>query len=581
MTRLSSLASYRLPRHSNKAERTIVKLIFQGVGVVVLLIVVIVLGYRFFESWQAKRLLGHAERYLDSGDTKSAAIMARHVLEVNSSNARACRILARISERVGQPAAIDWRMKVLETNPDSSEDTIALAKTALQFNEIATAETALEKVKAAARLSASYQEARAQLALAKKDPVAAEKYFAQAVRTEPSNRTYQFNLATAQLQSNSPDVRAAACALLRQFMEDNEFRISAAHALRDHAVHEKDVPTLLETARSLRSYPEATFRDRLSYVQILHALNHPDFAGALTDVQNEAATDSSKVTELLSWLSADHLAMLGIEWAKQLSGEVARKGGVRAATADCYLAANDWNGLQQVLKNTNWGDLEFLRHAYLARAFRERGDTLDFRAEWNVAMQEAGSDGERIFALEQGAAKWGWKSEVENLLWMLSKDAERQTSALGALYRYYADQGDTGGLYRVVARLREIRPGDEKAQNNFAQLSLLLSLNLEHAHQVAEQLYRKDPTNSIFAATYAFSLYRKGQYAQAAMVMGKLEPAQLEDPGSAVYYGLFLVAAGDKSKAAEYLKKGSEARLLPEEKTLLQNAWGKINGNSP
>ena len=540
----------------------------------------IVIGYRVFETWQSRRLLGHAQRYLETGDMKSAAIMARHVLEVNSSNAQALRVLAEVSERVGQPAAIEWRMKVLEINPDSNDDTIALAKTALQFNEIATAETALAKVKTEASDSAPYQEARAQLAVAKKDPVVAEKYFAEAARLDPSNKSYQFNLAEAQLQSSSADTRSSARALLRQFMENKEFRISAAHALRDYALREKDVPMLLEVGQSLRSYPEATFRDRLSYVQVLHALNHSDFAGALSDLQNEAMTDPGKITELLAWLSADRLAMLGIEWAKQVP-VAARNGPVRVAIADCYVAANDWDGLQQSLKNQNWGDLEFLRHAYLARVLREHGDNLGFRSEWNAAIQGAGSDGERIFALEQGAAKWGWRSEAENLLWMLSKDAERQTSALGALYQYYADRGDTGGLYRVIARLREIKPGDEKAQNNFAQLSLLLNLNLEYAHQVAEQLYRKDPKNPIFVATYAFSLYRKGQFAQASAVMSKLDPSQLEEPGTAAYYGLFLSAAGDESKAAGYLKKGLQASLLPEEKTLLQDAIDKTNRNSP
>ena len=62
--------------------------------------------------------------------------------------------------------------------------------------------------------------------------------------------------------------------------------------------------------------------------------------------------------------------------------------------------------------------------------------------------------------------------------------------------------------------------------------------------------------------------------------MGKLDPAQLDEPGTAAYYGLFLAAAGDKSKAVGYLNKGADARLLPEEKTLLQSALDKTNGNS-
>jgi predicted Zn-dependent protease len=177
--------------------------------------------------------------------------------------------------------------------------------------------------------------------------------------------------------------------------------------------------------------------------------------------------------------------------------------------------------------------------------------------------------------LEQAAAKWRWQKEAEDLLWLLGKDPEKQSAALAALYQDYAEKGDTSDLYRVLARLCEIKPDDEKAQNNFAQLSLLLNLNVEHAHDLAEQLYKKDPKNPVFASTYGFSLYRKGRYQQAVKVMSDLEPADLQNPTIAAYYGVFLVAAGDKSKAAEYLERGSEASLLPEEKALLQDARNK------
>ena len=59
---------------------------------------------------------------------------------------------------------------------------------------------------------------------------------------------------------------------------------------------------------------------------------------------------------------------------------------------------------------------------------------------------------------------------------------------------------------------------------------------------------------------------------QALDVMNKLPPRELEQPAVAAYYGIILAAAGDKSKAAEYIKRGEQARLLPEEKALLWRA---------
>ena len=119
------------------------------------------------------------------------------------------------------------------------------------------------------------------------------------------------------------------------------------------------------------------------------------------------------------------------------------------------------------------------------------------------------------------------------------------------------------------------------AQNNLAQLSLLLNVNPEHAHELAEKLHQKDPTNPVFTSTYGFSLYVKGRSQQAVKVMSELKPDDLHRPAIAAYYGIFLVAAGDKSKAAEYLERGSEAPLLPEEKLLLANARNKIKATQP
>jgi tetratricopeptide (TPR) repeat protein len=500
---------------------------------------------------------------------------------MNSSNVEACRLLARIAEQQGQAAAIGWRQQAVTIAPTSIEDGLALAKTALQFDKIAIAESALAKLGPEAARLATYYELKARVADAKKDPAGAEKNFAEAVRLDPSNKFCQLNLAVYQLQSSSPEIRLGATKLLQQFLEDKAFRVPAARALRDDAVQKKDVSTLLRVSELLYGYPEATFRDRATHVQVLHALDRPDFAQHLTDLQNEALSDPGTMTYLLSWMITNHLTILALQWIKELPPEVVNKQPVPVAVADCYIAINDWDGLQQWCKKTNWADFEFLRHAYLSRALRELGDNLGSASEWEAVLQQVGSKGEQLHGLQQVVVKWGWTKEAEDLLWRLSKDLPQQDSALAALYQYYVENGDTGGLYRVVARLCEMKPDDEKAQNNFTQLSLLLNLNLKRAYEMAEQLHQKDPKNAIFASTYAFSLYRKGRFQEAAKIMSELKPEELQSPDIAAYYGIFLAAAGDNSKAAEYLEKGSAAPLLPEEKLLLQNARNKISGHQP
>jgi Flp pilus assembly protein TadD len=117
-----------------------------------------------------------------------------------------------------------------------------------------------------------------------------------------------------------------------------------------------------------------------------------------------------------------------------------------------------------------------------------------------------------------------------------------------------------------------VRPATDNSENNYAQISLLLRVNIGPAHEVARKLHEKDPTNATFASTYAFSLYVAGHPEEAVRVMASLRPEDLKQPALAAYYGIFLAAAGDKARAGTYLELGRQAHLLPEEKALLDKA---------
>ncbi|HEY4282474.1 MAG TPA: hypothetical protein VGM62_05365 [Chthoniobacterales bacterium] len=562
----------------NRDQRTFIKLLIGGLVGFLLFLAIAIGGYRFYNKWEARRQTTRARTYLGWGDTKSAALAGRRAFQLDSANAEACRVLAETAEREGQPAAVEWRRQVTSILPKSTPDAIALARTALQFGQTDIAEAALAKVGPEAEQQTSYHEVEAQLAVTKKDPAAAERHFAEAVRLDPDGKENQLNLAVFQLQSASRETRDRASVLLQRFMDEKPLRVPAARALRDYAAQRKDGVALLGITELLYGYPEATFRDRISYLQVLQALGRPESATILTALQNEALTDTSKLVTLLWWMNNNHQAVLAIDWSKQFPAEIANNHLVRLPVADCYVTANDPDGLRQWCKQSSWGDLDFLRHAYLAWAARAMKEDLAFQSEWNSALQAAGSKGEPLLSLEQTAAKWKWKDEAENLLWQLVKDPGKQVVALAELNHYYSEKGDTAQLYRAIARLCEIKPNDDEARNNLANLSLLLNLNVENANTLAEQLYQKAPENAVFASTYAFSLYRKQRYQPAVDVMRKLKPAELEQPAIAAYYAIFLAAAGDREKAAEYLERGSKARLLPEEKALLDKARQSMAG---
>ena len=555
-----------------RTERVYIRL-----GLKILLAIVLLIGLGWGGRWaflrlQEYRMMKQARESAAKHDDRWAAIAARKVFELNPKNSEACRLIADVLERQGANSAISWRTQVVKLLPDSLDDAVALAKTALRFGDITTAERALEKFEQQGASVANFHEAKAEIAVARKDYATAQAQFAEAVRLEPDNKIFLLNMAIVQLQSKSSDERLKASQRLQGFMEEPELRRTAARALRDFALQSKDGKGAFEIARQLASFPEAEFRDRLDYLRMLRQLNHPDFAVRLLDLEDESASDPRKIQELLTWMSTTQQAVIAREWVKRLPGTITSKWPVAAAVSDCYAAEKDWAGLEDWCRKTDWGDSDFLRHAVLARSLREQGRTLDAEREWNLARKEMGSDGTKIYALQQKVGEWGWKQESLDLLWLLTKDPQRQSAAFGVLSQYYAAEGDTANLYRVVLHLAELRPDDPETENNLAQLSLLLNLDKQRAIGLAKKLYERDPGNAVFASTYAFSLYSQGQFPQALAVFRLLKDEDLRIPSIAAYYGIVLSASGDKTKAREFLEAGQKATLLPEERTLLTRA---------
>jgi len=134
-------------------------------------------------------------------------------------------------------------------------------------------------------------------------------------------------------------------------------------------------------------------------------------------------------------------------------------------------------------------------------------------------------------------------------------------------------------LYRVLLRLTEDNPGNLDIQNNLAQISLLLDVKTGDARRTAADVYRKSPGNPSYATTYAYALLTKGETEAAAKVMAALSEEQLKDPAVSAYYGMCLAALKDP-RAASFLDAGEKAKLLPEERVLLDKARTSIGGST-
>jgi hypothetical protein len=329
---------------------------------------------------------------------------------------------------------------------------------------------------------------------------------------------------------------------------------------------------LLQLARDLQSYPEATLIDRLQYLDFLHTFRDPEFSSYLTVVENATADKPTDLAVLASWMTSNNLSLLALDFVRGLPAEQLQKWPASIAVADIYTRLGDWRALENFVKMGSWQQFDFIRQAYLARALRAQDKPAAAEHEWADAVKEATARTDSLLLLLRTTSEWKWDSETADLLWKLTKYPEKQNEALQTLYRRYANNGDTQGLYRVLVRLSQLDPHNIGVQNNLAQVSLLLNATPEEARRQAADVYRRMSSNAAYAATYAYSLLTKGDAKEAVRIMSSLTEEQLRDPTISAYYGICLVAARD-NRARAYLEAGRKATLLPEEKALIDKAF--------
>jgi hypothetical protein len=562
-----------LEKSVERTQRTFIKLAL-GIPCGIILFVFIAWGaWQAYQRWEERHLVRRAAAYLSGGNVKSASLSARRALQLNSDSARAMRIVAQIAEQARDRAALDWRRKVVELEPHSTRDDLALADCALQFGDIHAAEKTLASIDDGGKQTSAFHATAARLAKARQDPAEAKKEWGEAVRLAPNDESYQVQFALSCLEQTGAAEREQGLALLERLRNSPTQRSAATRSLIvDGVAHRQPVEELRSLAGDLESYPEAIFTDKLLYLGILRQSYDPEYTIYLTKIENEAAVKPDDLAALLTWMNGNEISIVAIDFARSLPDSALSAWPVPWAMAEAYAKVNDWSGLERRTGNSNWHQFDFLRRAYLARALRAENNPVATEREWAGAVKSASTQSQSLLLLTRIVFEWEWKNESVDLLWQLAKYPEVQFEALHTLYLQYTKAGDTQGLYRVLARLTDIDPGNLKVQNNLTQISLLLNADPERARRRAANLYRKEPSNAAYASTYAFSLYAEGDAKSALKVMSTLGEDQLNEPLLAAYYGIFLAASGEKGKAREYLELGRQTQLLPEEKTLLDRA---------
>jgi len=550
------------------------------VSAVALLVGIVLFSYgsRLYDDWRQSRLLRRATALLREGKLNKAAQTAQELVARHPDSLPALHVLAEAAEKQNLEEAVKWREQIARLLPTDLESQLNLASAALRFGKLDVVRQALDRVPSSDRDKAAFHVVAGWLARAEGNLAEQEEQFAAAVKKEPTNDLYQFNLAALRIHSSDPEKTAQARDTLQRLSKLAPYRSGALRALLNDAVGNNDLAAADSFAQQLQMSPEITFNDYLLCLNFYRKLDEKKFRPLLEKVKPFAAHDPSNLAALMDWMNQNGLAGDVVKWIDKLPPAKLSSPPASVAVADAYATVKNWSRLKRWTRAGMWGDSEYLRLAYQAIATRQSrsrssgiADT-EFETLWRSAERLASEQPEHELTLARLASKWELEKESEELWWRVAENPSARREALEELRRLYRTKNETAKLYDVLERLHEASPTEAPITADLARLGINLGQNTERSHQLAKEAYDRAPKEINCAVTYAFSLSRLGKNAEALAIVRSLPPEQLHDAHAAVYVALLLAQAGQIEAANNYIAIADDGKIYPEEEKLLDDA---------
>jgi predicted Zn-dependent protease len=537
-------------------------------------------GSKLYQNWRENALLDRATALLEQGELSKAEKMARELLTRHPDSFPALSILADTAERQNLEEAVLWRERIARLRPMDPESQLNFASAALRFGKLDVAREALTRVSQKDRDSAAFHVVAGWLARAEGNFAEQEGQFAAAVKKEPNNDLYQFNLAALQIRSSDTEKSNNARIALERLSKIMRYRTGALRALLNDAVDRNDLASADSSAQQLQMSPDVTFGDYLLCLNFYRKLDQKKFRQLLERVKPFATRNPADVAALIDWMNQNGLAADAVEWIDKLPPAQLSSPPVSVAVADAYATMKNWSRLKRFTRTGNWSNTDYLRLAFHAIAVQHlrsgSGPSAEFSKSWQSTYELSKNDSQRQLTLARLATKWQLESQAEQLWLAIEKDPSMRREALDNLRRIYRAGNETTKLYEVLERLREISPDEAPITADLARLGLNLDQNVEYSDQLAKEAYDRAPNEVNCAVTYAYSLYRLGRTVEALAIIQSLSPDQLHDPHAAVYAALILIEAGQIDAAKEYIGAAENDTIYPEEKKLLDEAKAKL-----
>ncbi|MBV9490380.1 MAG: hypothetical protein JO069_11760 [Verrucomicrobia bacterium] len=531
-----------------------------------------------FREWQAQQSARSATQALKEQKLDEALVAARRALQLDPRNTDALEVMAQISGKDVPAEEVKWRQRLTQLTPQSADAWLSLAQAALNAKQYQTANDALGRVPEQNRALRFYRIA-ASLALAVNNRPEAIGFFHQAVSQPGSTNADRFNPAALELFSGIPDRVAAAKAELAALSADPDLAEKCHRLLASFAVSTGDLAGATPHVDYLLGRPQVQFEDVLIALDLFLQNDRARFDQLLHNCLVRFKDEPLPASQIVRWLSAKNLLSEAQASVRTVTPHTANDPVFKVAFADTFVRQRDWAGLQDYTKDANWGVNDYLRAAYNLEARRELGlaTTSEALNGWQECLAKTEQQAERIAALFHLAMGWGWRNEAESALWAAADASADRREALGALWRWYEKDKNTGGLFRVANRMLELNIDESMARNNVVMLGSLLGIKNGAFRDWAQANWENDSgKHPQFGTTYAFALFQAGDLEGATRVLNQIDRGFLiNNPDDALYAGIIRAATGDRAEAKRLLEIASRADLLPEEKTLL--ARGRLS----
>jgi tetratricopeptide (TPR) repeat protein len=531
-----------------------------------------VLGYQSYRGFRQRHFLSQAETFISRADYTNALLVLQRALQAKSDDVVACRLMAGLAESGRSPDALALRQRIVKLHPESLRDRLALVKTALMLNDIETAENALKGADQAGRNTAGYRNLAGTVALARQRFDEAETNFVEAVRLAPQDSTFQLNLDLVRLRHTDPQIVAQARRSLEQLRTIPAVRCDALRELTADAIRSGQTNVALTLSQELLLNADSLFQDRMLRLNVLRFAHRPEFDSFLAGLQEEATNSSSSLHDLASWQLSAGLASNALNWLSSLPVSTRTNQPVALLLVGCHAELQQWTQLKDSIEAQNWGELEFFRLAYRSLSLRQLGMAAAAKTEWGRAMQSVEGRRERLVALLQLATLWNRSTETEDILWAIVNRYPAEKWAFRSLARKLYTSGQTRSLMKLSSQRLANSPEDADAKNDLATTALLLQAMEQRPNDLAQEIYKANPANPYYAATYAFSLYLQDKKHEALTIMDALKAADLEIPAVSGYYAVILKGAGSGDRAKKYWDISFRTILLPEERKLFEQA---------